>query len=195
MLVLVGKSCTGKSTIQKILIEEYGMERTVTYTSRPPREGEVDGVDYNFVNLPGKNYFDDRFIFCGIGMAEVTEYNVASGETWFYGSTLRSYEKSDNKVIILNPDGLKAVKKLNIPIFAVEITSPENSIRNRQLDRGDEPKEAARRRKQDIIDFANLSSLVNVVVTNCGDNGPDRCARNIFDIYQHWRVKHVEDLS
>ena len=109
--------------------------------------------------------------------------------------TLRSYEKSDNKVISLNPDGLRAVKKLGIPIFSVEITSPDDLIRDRQLKRGDEPKEAERRREQDIIDFANISHLVDIVVTNWGSGGPDRCARNIYDLYQYWRKKHVEDIS
>ena len=193
MLVLVGKTCVGKDTIRNILVNEYGMERVVTYTSRPPREGEVDGVDYHFIKLSGKNYFDDKFIFHNLGMAEVTEYNVASGETWFYGSSVYSYENADNKVIILNPDGLKAIRKKGIKAFVVWIDSPESLIKGRQMARGDNPEEAERRRNSDLIDFADISKYTDTCVINWGDGGPERCARTIYNVYEHWRNKNVED--
>jgi len=178
MLVLVGKSCTGKNTIQKKLVEDYGMERVVTYTTRPPRDGEVDGVDYHFLNCDGETL---PFMF-----AELTEYHVASGETWYYGSTLSSYEDSDNKVIILNPEGLKTIKKNGINVFAVEITASETEIKIRQFNRGDDPEEAERRFAQDILDFSDIGLYVDTCVINWGSGGADRCARNIYQVYQHW---------
>lgn len=48
MLVLVGKTCSGKSTVAKIL-EDKGYRRIVTYTTRPKRAGEIDGTDYHFI--------------------------------------------------------------------------------------------------------------------------------------------------
>ncbi|MGO4376505.1 guanylate kinase, partial [Paenibacillus sp. MCAF20] len=44
LVVLQGPSASGKSTIQSML----GLQRIVTWTSRSPRAGEVDGVDYFF---------------------------------------------------------------------------------------------------------------------------------------------------
>ena len=49
MLLLIGKSCAGKDLIKKKLIDN-GMEAVVTYTTRPPRPGEVDGRTYHFIS-------------------------------------------------------------------------------------------------------------------------------------------------
>ena len=46
----MGKSATGKDTIYSKLYEESTkIKKIVLYTTRPPREGEENGIDYNFV--------------------------------------------------------------------------------------------------------------------------------------------------
>lgn len=48
--VLMGKSATGKDTIYKKLLEdkELNLKEVITYTTRPIREGEEEGVEYHF---------------------------------------------------------------------------------------------------------------------------------------------------
>lgn len=48
MIVLVGKSCSGKDSVAKILCS-MGYSRVATCTTRPMRIGETDGVDYYFI--------------------------------------------------------------------------------------------------------------------------------------------------
>jgi guanylate kinase len=49
LLVLAGPAGSGKTTLCERLVRECsGMERVVTSTTRPPREGEVNGRDYHF---------------------------------------------------------------------------------------------------------------------------------------------------
>ena len=50
MLILVGPSATGKSEIVKCLVNKFQMKKFVTCTTRLPRPGEVDGVDYYFMS-------------------------------------------------------------------------------------------------------------------------------------------------
>lgn len=52
IFVIMGKSATGKDTIFKRLVEqkELDLKTVVTYTTRPIREGETNGVEYFFVN-------------------------------------------------------------------------------------------------------------------------------------------------
>ncbi len=52
LIILTGPSGAGKDTIMnELLIDpELSMDRIVTYASRDPRPGEIDGVDYHFVS-------------------------------------------------------------------------------------------------------------------------------------------------
>lgn len=51
ILVIVAPSGTGKSTlIEKLQREIASLSWSVSYTTRPPREGEVDGEDYFFIS-------------------------------------------------------------------------------------------------------------------------------------------------
>ena len=51
LLVVAGPSCSGKTTFLKMLLERRPLyQRPVTTTTRPPRAGETDGVDYHFVS-------------------------------------------------------------------------------------------------------------------------------------------------
>ena len=52
LFVLSSPSGAGKSTIaRKLLASEPELSMSVSYTTRPPRPGEVDGKDYHFVDL------------------------------------------------------------------------------------------------------------------------------------------------
>jgi guanylate kinase len=52
LFVLSSPSGAGKSTIaRKLLAAEQGLEMSVSATTRPMRPGEVDGIDYHFVDL------------------------------------------------------------------------------------------------------------------------------------------------
>lgn len=49
LLIVSGPAGSGKTTVcERLLAEESGLQRVVTSTSRPPREGERDAVDYYF---------------------------------------------------------------------------------------------------------------------------------------------------
>lgn len=51
MFVIEAPSGTGKTTvIKKLLAEDKNLKWSVSATTRPPREGEVDGVDYHFIS-------------------------------------------------------------------------------------------------------------------------------------------------
>lgn len=50
---IMGKSATGKDTIYKSLLQnsELKLNRIVSYTTRPIREGEEDGIEYHFTDV------------------------------------------------------------------------------------------------------------------------------------------------
>ena len=95
MLILVGPSASGKTELLKILIRKYNMKKLVTYTTRPMRVGEVNGVDYHFIS---KNEFlekeNNNFFF------ETVMYNNN-----YYGTSKNDF--SNDKAVILEPKGLQ----------------------------------------------------------------------------------------
>ena len=76
---LLGKSATGKDTLNKEILKRRQKLRTVTmYTTRPIREGETDGVEYFFVD---QERFDEMMDEEKI--IEFRSYNTKCG-IWTY---------------------------------------------------------------------------------------------------------------
>ena len=176
MILLIGKTSSGKSVIQKELIK-LGYNAGVTFTTRPPRPGEVDGVDYNFIT---KEEFlakeSDGFF------AEYTSYNVASGETWYYGSAIK--DLTDDKVMIVNPEGLKKIKKIaSLNPVAFYLMAEEETIWNRLRQRGDDAAEARRRLNADDMDFAGIVNDVEFCLRNDLGIKPEAMAKFIHELY------------
>ena len=48
VFIVTGAAGSGKTTVANYLQDHYGMHRVITHTTRLPRPGEQDGVDYHF---------------------------------------------------------------------------------------------------------------------------------------------------
>lgn len=101
LIVIVGKTCSGKTTLARYLSDEKGYRRIITYTTRPPREGEVDGVDYKFVT-------DQKFkdLVNSEMMLETATYVLSKDLTIRYGSLYADYISNKDLVVVLNPAGV-----------------------------------------------------------------------------------------
>lgn len=142
MLVLVGPSASGKSAIVKCLTKKYGLQKFITCTTRKIRVGEVNGVDYYFFTQEefSELYKNDEFI-------ETVYYNGN-----YYG-TLKK-EVNDNKVVILEPQGLNNFVAVLDSVFAVYLQTDEAVMRERMIFRGDDILEINKRLENDKILFS-----------------------------------------
>lgn len=57
IFALIGPSGAGKGTFSKIF-EEFGIKRSISATTRKKREGEVNGVNYFFINEKDPDFLD-----------------------------------------------------------------------------------------------------------------------------------------
>lgn len=184
ILLLVGKSASGKDTIKKELIK-MGMNAVVSYTTRPPRKEEIDGITYHFITKEEFLEKEKQGFF-----AETTFYNVANGETWHYGSAIE--DLTDDKVAIVNPEGLKQIKKIrSLNPIAFYIMADEETIWNRLRQRGDEAAEARRRLNVDDVDFADIDKDVDFSFRNVGLK-PELLSEMI--LYTYRKVKENDVL-
>ena len=179
--VIIGRSGSGKTTIVNELVK-IGWNKVVTYTTRPMREGEVNGADYHFVS---EEEFED--MDCKGMFLETTSYDASFGKC-FYGTPISEMLSGTNNILILNPDGLRAVSNNNSINFAsvlVKCTDKETKIR--LLSRGDSQEEIERRMNADNYDFYNInSSHVDILI--------DTAINNVVDCVEYMNEK-LSNLS
>lgn len=155
MIVILGESASGKSTVEKILSDTYKFKRIISYTTRPIREGEKNGVDYHFVTTDiFKQLMNDNFF------AETGEYRG-----WYYGTAKEDY--TDDKVCVVTPSGLRQLKnnsELNIVSFYIKIDRRDRLIK--LLKRGDEIEECYRRSLSDVGQFDGIEKEIDFIIIN-----------------------------
>lgn len=95
---IIGEAGSGKDRLAKTLVEErpdlfHGL---ISYTTRPPREGEVNGKDYFFISL---SEFQDK-----VKNGDILEYTQFRG--WWYGTATDQLVKDKINIGVFNPTGV-----------------------------------------------------------------------------------------
>ena len=146
---------------------------SVSATTRKPREGETDGVDYYFVN---EETFDllkksDAFV-------ETTTY-----DDHHYGCS--KAQVSENKCVILDPNGLKTFKKLkNDLIVSFQLMAAPKTREARMRLRGDKEGDIYMRIMKDQYGFSSkkLNGYVDYKIKT-DKKTPQQVAEEIYDLY------------
>ena len=162
MVIIMGKTSSGKDTVVNELISKHGLRKLVTYTTRPMRDGEKQDITYHFITEDDfKQKIRENFF------AEYKSYDTEFG-IWYYGVALEDVENADDKtVIILTPDGYRdVIKKVKNKPKSIYIYANNSTIKERLINRGDDPKEAQRRLEHDNIDFKDVETEVDKIVYN-----------------------------
>lgn len=170
LYVLIGESCSGKSTLERKIYNEGVCSRVISVTTRKPRANERDMIDYIFVNNMEFNLLEAQGKFL-----EITSYNMSVGNVRY--ATLRSEIKldKDNHVCVLNPDGyrqiVESLGKENVVGIYIRRDPKERFIS--YLDRENEDfnkllKEANTRYNRDLEDFVGIEEKVDVIIENNG---------------------------
>ena len=171
ILVLLGGTASGKTKIEEVLREQYGFKSAVSYTTRKPREEEINGVHYHFIN----NTQFMRMVDCE-EMVEWDEYSQGRK----YGTTAQSYLAGGDIVAVLTPNGFRQLKKSlpNEKIYSVLVEANLGTRIKRYVDRCgvdkfnfDDKNEICSRVERDFGMFKGVENEVDLVVHN--DEGQD----------------------
>lgn len=161
MLLISGPSGSGKSTICKRLLEDPRVVFSVSATTRVPRPGERDGVDYHFLS---KEEFRRR-----IGAGAFLEHAEVYGN--MYGTLRAPMEEAlaAGKVFLVEIDvqGALQLKALDVPGIYVFVAPPTlELLRKRLAGRGTESPEVLERRLQKAEDEYRERVKYDHVVVN-----------------------------
>ena len=142
LVVVSGPSGVGKGTIMRPFMERnQNVKYSVSATTRAPREGEIDGVNYHFVT---KEQFENL-----IENDEMLEYARYSGN--YYGTPRFAVEKNLaaglDVVLEIEVKGGAQVKKLMPECVSVFILPPSMKVLEKRLrGRGTEDEETVQKR-------------------------------------------------
>ena len=199
-MILIGKSGSGKDTIQNALVEQEGFERIVTATTRPMRENEQNGIDYFFTSKDDfeKRIAEDDFV-------EYRSYNTlvnGKEDVWYYGSPKQTLDKNKDYVIILDVQGARDYVnyygKENCCV--IEIRANDKTREERAMKRGSFDKTEWDRRLADDeqkFDSSQTEGLVNYVIEN-EDNFSNRkylAIAPVLDVYNEFVTENELTLD
>lgn len=159
IIALIGEAGSGKDsllgTLQKVY-EENTFSEIISCTTRPKREGEINGLNYYFLT-------DEKFMQ-QIQENKMLEYTQFNG--WFYGTLKNTLHTTKPNIGVFNPAGIRSLLKrpdIDLKVFYVRVPAKERLIR--QLNREENPNinEIIRRYQTDLQDFQHLEFDYEIV--------------------------------
>ncbi|MBP5408249.1 MAG: AAA family ATPase [Bacilli bacterium] len=176
MIILIGRSASGKTTIAKKLIEDYNFKKFVTNTTRPMRIGEVNDVDYHFITE--EEFLNKKKKSM---LIEDTYYNG-----YHYGTSIE--DVSDDKVLIVDINGAnKFYEKLKDEVVIFYINASDDVIKQRMIDRKDDLETINSRLKIDH-EYFNINKLIHYdYIINTDNDSIDNITLDVLNKYNNKR--------
>jgi guanylate kinase len=161
LVVLSGPSGVGKDTVARFLAEDPAFMISVSATSRPPRGGEEEGVDYFFVTAPR---FEEM-----IAEGRFLEHATYHGN--HYGTLREQVEAQRDRgkhvILVIEVAGGQSIKALDPEAVLIFLMPPSwEDVRRRLSGRGTDPPEAVEGRLEIARGEIALSAQYDYVVVN-----------------------------
>ncbi|MEH6940510.1 guanylate kinase [Bacillus sp. JJ722] len=163
LIVLSGPSGVGKGTVRKELFsqEDLGFQYSISMTTRQPREGEVDGVDYFFKS---RGEFEEL-----IKQGKLLEYAEFVGN--YYGTPVDYVRQtiSEGKDVFLEIEvqGARQIREKFPEALFIFLAPPSLSeLKSRIIGRGTESEDVIANRLKTAKEEIEMMDLYDYVVEN-----------------------------
>jgi len=175
LFVMSAPSGTGKTTMALKLIEEMdGIELSVSYTTRPERDGERDGVDYHFV--------DDARFDAMIAEGAFLEWATVFGRRYGTGrdATESALHSGRDLMLEIDVQGARQIRESGVEAVSIFVIPPDyETLRSRLRNRASEDApEVESRLAQGRSEVSEVRHYDYVVV----NNGLDRAIADLRSI-------------
>ena len=186
LFIVSAPSGTGKTTLVERLVHMTPRLRmSRSYTSRPAREGERDGVDYNFISR-------DRFEAM-IREGALLEYAVIYGN--YYGTAAADVERDlvggTDVVLVIDVQGARQVRALALENTGIFVLPPSAAVLEQRLRGRSKDSEEQIRRRLDVA-FREVGDYAAYDYVVINDN-VDECVEQLRAIVlaERARVERV----
>jgi guanylate kinase len=145
LFIVSAPSGTGKTTLVERLVQAVpDLVLSRSFTSRPPRPGEADGVDYNFISR-------ERFEAMIEG-GEFLEYADVFGN--YYGTSAGETERvlagGRDLILVIDVQGARQVRLRGFESVGIFVLPPSYAVLEERLRRRSKDHEAAIQRRLDV---------------------------------------------
>ena len=127
LLIVSGPAGSGKGTVNSLLLEREDFVYSVSATTRSPRPGELNGVNYHFIS---REEFTDA-----LASGDMLEYTEYCGN--FYGTpkrrALEILESGKNLILEIEVDGARQVKEKFPDAVLIMLLPPSFSVQEARL--------------------------------------------------------------
>jgi guanylate kinase len=195
LYIISAASGAGKTTLVSAVLEQVAdLEVSVSHTTRAPREGEVDGVNYHFVD---KNTFEAM-----VENSEFIENAAVFGN--MYGTSRQHIQEQllKGKDVILEIDwqGARQIRQLITDCKSVYIVPPSTeALRERLTSRGqDDESIISRRMHEAISEMSHYVEFDYLIINDDFDEARDNLAAIIMGnrmLHKHQQQKHADLLA
>lgn len=187
LIVISGPSGAGKGTICKALLERNDYWISVSATTRKPRQGEIEGINYCFVD---REEFQKK-----IELEDFLEYAEVYGN--FYGTPKSKVEEMLDKGIdvILEIDiqgALRVKEKVSEGVFIFILPPSMEELKQRIINRGSETQESLMTRFKSAYQEINYISKYNYAVVNDKVNDAVKKIESIL-VAERCRVDRIKE--
>ena len=118
IIALIGEAGAGKDRLMKEFLKQHDFHEIISCTTRPPREGEKNGVNYF--------YYSEKDFLEKVNKNEMLEYT--SFRDWLYGTSYDSVVKDKINIGVFNPDGILSLLNRNdIDLQVIRITARDKT--------------------------------------------------------------------
>lgn len=162
LYIISAPSGAGKTSLVKELIKTTpSVEVSVSHTTRPMREGERDGIDYHFTDIPTFRQMITDHAF--VEHAEVFDN--------FYGTarsaTMDHLKRGIDIILEIDWQGARQVKEMVPGTVGIFILPPSRSaLEERLRNRGQDSDEIIERRMRDAINEMSHYSEFDYLIIN-----------------------------
>ena len=171
LFIVSAPSGTGKTTLVERLVRDMqGISMSRSYTSRPPRPGEADGVDYNFISR-------ERFEAM-IANGDLLEHAEVFGNWYGTGAaeTRRTLAGGGDVVLVIDVQGARKVRNASFEHVGIFVLPPSFEILEDRLRRRSKDSEVQIQRRLAVAqqEVAAVAEYEYVVINDDVDSAVAR---------------------